>query len=316
MNEKIGVIVPVYKTEKYIAECIESILAQTYTNFRLILVDDGTPDGAGAICDEYATKDPRITVIHQENAGVTRARARGVEEATDCEWITFVDSDDKITPNALESLHTVTTKKEDVDIVLSDSNKVDAKPLKGVFVNIIDYRKLIIKNCWCEPWGKLFRKTLFNDFTFSIPRNIIIGEDLIMNLRLAFNTHKDVEILHNSIYNYRIHTGSTYNLFVNTLEYTQKLHTQKMLSIPTETRKEYIEATIEQRLMVFKNFYGYKYSSKGMKCSSFYNEIKIDIKECGYKLTFIERIIFYNTNPIIRFFAINTKKIINILKRY
>ena len=80
----IGVIVPVYKVEKYIAECIGSILAQTYTNFHLILVDDGTPDGVGKICDEYAKKDPRITVIHQQNAGATRARAHGVEEAKDC----------------------------------------------------------------------------------------------------------------------------------------------------------------------------------------------------------------------------------------
>ena len=102
----IGVIVPVYKVEKYIAECIESILAQTYTNFRLILVDDGTPDNAGKICDEYAKKDSRITVIHQENAGVTRARARGVEEANDCEFITFIDADDIIPEEALETLIT------------------------------------------------------------------------------------------------------------------------------------------------------------------------------------------------------------------
>ena len=95
----IGVIVPVYKVEKYIAECLESILAQRYTNFRLILVDDGTPDNAGKICDEYAKKDSRITVIHQENAGVTCARARGIEEAEDCEWITFVDADDTIKSN-------------------------------------------------------------------------------------------------------------------------------------------------------------------------------------------------------------------------
>ena len=73
----IGVIVPVYKVEKYIAECIESILAQTYTNSRLIIVDDGSPDNSSKICDEYAKKDSRITVIHQENAGVTRAIARG-----------------------------------------------------------------------------------------------------------------------------------------------------------------------------------------------------------------------------------------------
>ena len=101
---KIGIIVPVYKVEKYIAECIESILAQTYTNFRLILVDDGSPDNAGKICDEYAKKDSRITVIHQENAGVTRARAHGVEEAKDCDFITFVDSDDTLTNDALDKM--------------------------------------------------------------------------------------------------------------------------------------------------------------------------------------------------------------------
>ena len=103
-KERIGVIVPVYKVKKYITECIESILAQTYTNFRLILVDDGTPDNAGNICDEYAKKDSRITVIHQENAGVTRARAQGVEEASDCEFITFVDSDDMLSHTALFEL--------------------------------------------------------------------------------------------------------------------------------------------------------------------------------------------------------------------
>ena len=104
MKYKVGIIVPIYKVEKYIAECIESILAQTYKDFRLILVDDGSPDNAGKICDEYAKKDSRITVIHQENAGVTRARARGVEEAGDCEFITFVDGDDTIKNDALENL--------------------------------------------------------------------------------------------------------------------------------------------------------------------------------------------------------------------
>ena len=124
-QELIGVIVPVYKTEKYIAECIESILAQTYTRFRLILVDDGTPDNAGKICDEYKKKDSRITVIHQENAGVTRARARGVEEATDCDWITFVDSDDRIATNYLGDLYNAVS--DDIDIVTNEENICKAK---------------------------------------------------------------------------------------------------------------------------------------------------------------------------------------------
>ena len=115
-NGLIGVIVPVYKVEKYIAECIESILAQTYTKFRLILVDDGSPDNAGKICDEYAKKDPRITVIHQKNAGVTRARARGVDEAEDCEFITFADADDLMPSNALKTL--VSILKPDTNIVM------------------------------------------------------------------------------------------------------------------------------------------------------------------------------------------------------
>jgi glycosyltransferase involved in cell wall biosynthesis len=110
----------VYKVEKYIAECIESILAQTYTKFRLILVDDGSPDNAGKICDEYAKKDSRITVIHQENAGVTRARAAGVEAAEDCEWITFVDSDDTIVKDALMVLLQDTNVNHDIIICCFD----------------------------------------------------------------------------------------------------------------------------------------------------------------------------------------------------
>ena len=92
---KLSVIVPVFNTEKYLRECIESILNQTFTDFELILVDDGSTDKSGVICDEYAQLDDRIRIIHQENAGVTRARKRGVEIALG-EYITFVDSDDWI----------------------------------------------------------------------------------------------------------------------------------------------------------------------------------------------------------------------------
>ena len=92
---KLSVIVPVYNTEKYLRECINSILAQTFTDFELILVNDGSTDGSGAICDEYADKDPRIRVIHQQNGGITVARKSGVRAARG-EYVTFVDSDDWI----------------------------------------------------------------------------------------------------------------------------------------------------------------------------------------------------------------------------
>ena len=100
----ISVIVPVYNVEPYLRQCIDSILAQTYSNFELILVDDGSPDNCGAICDEYAAKDSRIVVIHQENRGLSAARNAGLD-IMHGEYVTFVDSDDLLHYQALEILH-------------------------------------------------------------------------------------------------------------------------------------------------------------------------------------------------------------------
>ena len=107
MDCLISVIVPVYKVEKYIHRCIDSILAQTFSDFELILVDDGSPDNCGRICDEYALKDNRIHVIHKENGGLSDARNAGIDwafEHSDSEWITFIDSDDWVHKKYLESL--------------------------------------------------------------------------------------------------------------------------------------------------------------------------------------------------------------------
>lgn len=103
MQPLISVIVPIYKVELYLRKCVNSILAQTYQNLEIILVDDGSPDGCGAICDEYARKDSRIRVIHQENAGVSSARNTGIDMALG-EYIAFVDPDDWITPDMYECL--------------------------------------------------------------------------------------------------------------------------------------------------------------------------------------------------------------------
>ena len=92
---KVSIIVPVYKVEQYLARCIDSILAQTYKDWELLLIDDGSPDRSGFICDEYATKDPRIRVFHKENGGVSSARNIGIESSHG-EWIYFLDSDDYV----------------------------------------------------------------------------------------------------------------------------------------------------------------------------------------------------------------------------
>lgn len=107
----VSIIVPIYNVEQYIPKCIESILAQTYRDFELILVDDGSPDNCGKICDEYAKQDSRVHVIHQENKGVSAARNAGISLAKG-EYIMLVDSDDFITENMLEKCMTVLQKAD------------------------------------------------------------------------------------------------------------------------------------------------------------------------------------------------------------
>lgn len=110
---QVHIIVPVYKVEKFLSRCVDSIQAQTFSDWHLILVDDGSPDACPDICDAYAWQDGRIQVIHQKNGGLSAARNAGIEEALnreDCQWLTFVDSDDWLHPNYLEALYGAATK--------------------------------------------------------------------------------------------------------------------------------------------------------------------------------------------------------------
>lgn len=303
----IGVIVPVYKVERYIAECIESILAQTYTKFRLILVDDGTPDNAGKICDEYAKKDKRITVIHQENAGVTRARARGIDEADNCKYITFIDSDDAVTNDYLQTL--LDAMSDDIDIVINYTYA------NNITMSINEYRTRLLTELGTQlaPWGKLFRKKLFNEHTLAIPRSIIIAEDLIMNIRLSFNTEKDVRICNKEIYKYRIRKDSAFHTHIRTDKNEQECYNLKINSIPEEHKERYMPLTIPPRIKRFWEFWGYNYSVKDMKSSPFYQQLITDIRKYKFNLKTIDYIILNCRNPIIRYIAINIKKIQNMI---
>ena len=114
--KKISVIVPVYKVEAVLKKCLDSIITQTYENLEIILVDDGSPDISGKICDEYSKRDSRVKVIHKKNAGVAAARNSGLKVATG-EYCTFVDSDDYVSPNIYQILlNSIVSSKSDVAI--------------------------------------------------------------------------------------------------------------------------------------------------------------------------------------------------------
>ncbi len=134
MNDLVSVIIPIYKVEPYIRECLDSVINQTYRNLEIILVDDGSPDGCPKICDEYAENDSRIKVVHKENGGLSDARNKGLDVASG-EYITFVDSDDVVHKAYVEFLYDNLKKtNSDVSVCQSVSFR-DLQKIKDVEIN-------------------------------------------------------------------------------------------------------------------------------------------------------------------------------------
>lgn len=175
----ISIIVPIYKAEKYIHRCIDSILAQSYTDFELLLIDDGSPDNCGDICDEYAAKDGRVRVLHKENGGVSSARNLGLSNAQG-EWVTFVDSDDWVERKFLEKLISV-----DADLVVGGCVRTSGASIQLVnrqngTDDIPEFLALYLDKLLLRtPWGKLFRRSILEDNHIRYNNDIRFGEDTL-----------------------------------------------------------------------------------------------------------------------------------------
>ena len=192
----ISVIVPIYNVVSYLDECVASIVAQTYKSWECILVDDGSVDGSGDICDEWAKKDERIRVVHQDNGGVSKARNRGIEESKG-EYIVFVDSDDTIGKEHLRNL--VGAPKADLIVagirhVVSDGDDVDYKPSCGKTFSfsqegieeIVDLNR---KYLLYGPVVKLYQASIVKENGVIFPSDCSYGEDLLFNLKYLEHVH-------------------------------------------------------------------------------------------------------------------------------
>lgn len=194
----ISLIVPVYNAEKYLHRCIDSILVQTFTDFELLLINDGSKDKSGTICDEYAAKDSRVRVFHKKNGGVSSARNVGLDNAKGI-WVAYVDSDDWVTNDYLKNLLSHTQGK--IDLVVSfptyiyrdgTSKKVEY-PSK--LVNENNFEDIFVEHSMHQntsPWSKLFRRELIERFNIRFCEEMHIGEDLLF------------------LYTYMIHTVNIY----------------------------------------------------------------------------------------------------------
>ncbi len=215
---KISVIVPVYKVEAYLKRCVDSILSQTFTDFEIILVDDGSPDGSPEICDQYAQKDTRIHVIHQENGGISAARNAGIDWAmahSDSEWLCFVDSDDYIHREYLQFLYRAVTEQntkialcgftQEVEIFCrQENNRYQA--YKEAFLPV--FLETEIDLYVFGAWNKLYAKELFIEHRYPVGR---LREDAFFTHKLLYGN--ELAIVPLPLYFYYINSNGIMNTF-------------------------------------------------------------------------------------------------------
>ena len=201
----ISVIVPVYNVDKYLIRCIESILNQSESDFDLILVDDGSTDTSGAICDNYAEKDKRIHVIHKENGGLSDARNKGVDWSlinSKSEWITFIDSDDWIHPEYLNFLLSAAISSN-VDISVcryEEKNEFSEYDHVNNLFDVYDTEDLYVNQRvnMVVAWGKLYKKVIFQNLRFPYGK---LNEDEFTTYKALFQ-YKRIAFLDNALYFY------------------------------------------------------------------------------------------------------------------
>lgn len=228
---QVSVIVPVYNAEAYLYRCVDSILAQTMSDFELILVDDGSPDKCGEICDEYARKDSRIRVIHQPNRGVSFARQVG-HDASIGKYSIHVDPDDWVESTMLEELHRK-AEIEEADMVICDyfehkervQNYVVQQPLSldpKAIVNQMVTTFSGFQPLYGSCWNKLIRRSCYNSEHNCIrfePCDLSVGEDVVFNCRLLLNTVKRISYLNKAFYHYEIRGGSLCDSIGKNIQY-------------------------------------------------------------------------------------------------
>ena len=207
----LSIIVPVYNVERYLPKCMDSILAQTFTDFELILVDDGSPDNCPALCDAAAAKDARIRVIHQKNGGLSAARNAGLDAARGA-WIGFVDSDDYIAPEMYEAMYHA-VQSTGADLALCDYAEVDeaGAPCQSMHIRLEKKNftgRELLKNAtdsMIQPaWNKLYRRDVFVQLRYPEGK---LNEDLFLIPEICLNTQKAV-VVPKALYYYVQRGGS------------------------------------------------------------------------------------------------------------
>ena len=276
MSQKlVSVVVPIYNVEEYLPDCLDSILAQTYTKLQIILVDDGSKDGSGEICDSYAEKNERICVLHQENQGAASARKNGVKMA-EGEYLCFVDADDAVSPEAVQFL---VGEIGQCDVITSgciykrlngeETIRVDALP-EGIYntpeeMDVFFENLMILKGSFKDGilpfvWGKLYRTGIMKEVIEISDSSLFYDEDRVLMLHYMLKC-KSIRVTHAPHYEYRLRSGSAVNsvhpdmlhnlyLFYKTLERAFENHPKR------ETLMRQLQMFLVSRLQIIPKWMG------------------------------------------------------------
>lgn len=261
----VSIIIPVYNVQEYLEQCLKSVLQQTYTHFEVILIDDGSTDTSGKICDEFARRDKRIRVFHQQNGGQAQARNHALQYVKG-DWIAFVDSDDWIEKDML-STSLCFAIENDLDIVMFSANIIrNGKKSEIAFryyraTKVIPkeevVRKLLLDQIGGQMCKAIYKRNCWKNITFPVGR---LYEDLAISFRPYLNSESPIGFLDKPLYNYRMNPTSTsfstcypykqYHIFLGFLD-----HLEYSKQFYCELKGALFEKTVVYALNVVNTYY-------------------------------------------------------------
>lgn len=258
---EISIIMPVYNAERTVSHMIDSIMAQTFRDWELIAIDDGSTDGSGEILDKYAERDTRIKVVHKANGGVASARQQGIERATGIYTI-HADSDDWVELSMLEEMLTI-AKTECADIVIADYfTDIDSQPSKVTAQRPESFESLDVLyglysgNLFGGLWHKLIKRSVYDKASAHFYQGIDYCEDLLLLTQILTRMNLKIVYLPKAFYHYVANPSSlTQNVSVKGLESMRRFHREALVLLPAEHRFVKVKDTfmIKEFIVMFTN---------------------------------------------------------------
>ncbi len=291
MHPTISVCIPVYNSALYIEACVRSVLAQTFQDFEIILVNDGSTDDSLKVCQRLADESAKISLYSTVNSGDTRTRGVATAHASG-DWITFVDSDDTLPPTALADLFEGCSEKTDIVVGCHYETTEPA-----CFIPIQQWREMLVRSdvVFCSPVARLFRKEVLPESVFDLKTAVRTGTDMPMNIKIAFQTQKDVHLIYKKVYNYYEHSDSLSHSAVWFIQKISDLYEEVVWSIPSDQLMKYLPQLIQNRLIALKNRYltsGWR--KEPVKSTHYVIQLQKDIQEINYKLTVLQNRCVYH----------------------